>query len=332
MLKEMLIDILQAFGPAGNEEKVGQVLAEYIRPYCDEVWTDALGNLIGYKKGTSGKKLMLSAHMDQIGFIVVDIDENGFLRIANVGGISPALSVAREVVFENGVHGIIYYETPDAKAVAALPNMYVDIGCSSREEAEAKVQIGDMCVFVSNFVEMGKRAACGAMDNRVCCAIIAEALQQLQSPHDIYAVFTVQEEVGLRGSGAAAYAIDPDLNINLDVTLTGDLPKIPAMSVALGKGPAIKMMDASVIVPMSVRKFMIDCAEQAGIPYQREVLRAGGTDTAAIQKVKEGILAGCISIPSRYVHTPVEVVDMEDVQNAVKLLQAMAAKEQLPGA
>ena len=139
MLKEMLIDILQAFGPAGNEEKVGQVLAEYIRPYCDEVWTDALGNLIGYKKGTSGKKLMLSAHMDQIGFIVVDIDENGFLRIANVGGISPALSVAREVVFENGVHGIIYYETPDAKAVAALPNMYVDIGCSSREEAEAQM-------------------------------------------------------------------------------------------------------------------------------------------------------------------------------------------------
>ena len=335
MFEAMLKKVLQAFGPSGNEGKVASVLAEEIHPYCDEVYTDALGNLIAHKRGTSGKKLMLSAHMDQIGFIVVDIDENGFLRIGNVGGILPSLSVAREVVFENGVHGVIYFETPetrDAKAVASLPNMYVDIGCATREEAEQKVQVGDMCVFVSNFVDLGSRMASGAMDNRVCCAILVEAMKQLSSPHDVYVVFTVQEEVGLRGSGAAAYAIEPDLNINLDVTLTGDTPKMPAMSVALGKGPAIKMMDSSVIVPQCVRKFMIDCAEQAGIPFQREVLRAGGTDTAAVQRTRSGVLAGCISIPSRYVHTPAEVVDRTDVEQAVELLRAMAASKELPGA
>ncbi|MBR6816576.1 MAG: M20/M25/M40 family metallo-hydrolase [Clostridia bacterium] len=335
MRKEMLKDILQAFGPAGNEEIVSGVIAEYIRPYCDSVYNDAMGNLICCKKGTSGKKIMLSAHMDQIGFIVVDIDEKGFLRIANVGGILPALSVGREVAFANGVHGVIYFETPktrDASAQAALPNMYVDIGCSTKEQAEEKVQVGDMCVYVTNMVDMGNRIASGAMDNRVCCAVIVEAMMALQSPHDVYAVFTVQEEVGLRGAAAAAYAIDPDFNINLDVTLTGDTPKMPAMSVALGDGPAIKMMDSSVIVPMSVRKFMIECAEQAKIPYQREVLRAGGTDTAVIQKVKDGILAGCISIPCRYVHTPTEVVDMADVDGAVALICEMVAKEQLPGA
>ena len=333
VFKRMLIDILQAYGPSGNEHKTARILAEYMRPYCDELWVDVLGNLICHKKGISGKKIMLSAHMDQIGFIVVDIDENGFLRIANVGGILPPLSVAREVVFENGVRGVTYFETPetrDAKAVATVPNMYIDIGCTSREEAEEKVQIGDMCIFVSNYVDMGKPVASGAMDNRVCCAIIVEAMKEMQSSHDVYAVFTVQEEVGLRGAGVAAYAISPDLNINLDVTLTGDTPKTPAMSVALGKGPAIKMMDSSVIVPIAVRRFMIDCAEQADIPYQREVLRAGGTDTAAIQKTQKGILAGCISIPSRYVHTPVEVVDMDDVENTVKLIRVIVSKEQLP--
>jgi len=334
MFIEMLKDILAAYGPSGHEAKVSAVLKKYVEPCCDEVYSDTLGNLIAVKKGTSGKKVMLSAHMDQIGFIIVDIDKNGFLRIAGVGGILPPLSVAREIIFENGVRGVTYFETEttrDEKAVATLPNMYVDIGCSTKEEAEAKVQVGDVGVFAANFVDMGKRFASGAQDNRVCCAVIAEALQNLRSPHDIYAVFTVQEEVGLRGSGVAAYVIEPDLNINMDVTLTGDTPKAPAMSVEMGKGPAIKVMDSSVIVPACVRRFMEDCAKEAGIPVQREVLTRGGTDTAAVQKTRGGILAGCISIPSRYVHTPTEVTDMDDVQNAVLLLRAMLEKNELPG-
>lgn len=334
-MKEMIRDILQAYGPSGREEKVSAVIAEYVKPYVDEVYNDVLGNLIAVKKGTSGKKIMLSAHMDQIGLIVVDVDEKGFLRVSNVGGINPPLSVAREIVFENGVKGVTYFETPatrDASTVATMMTMFVDIGCNTREEALEKVQVGDVGVFVTNVVELGDRLSSGAQDNRICCATIVQALKEMRSPHDIYAVFTVQEEVGLRGAGPAAYGITPDFNINLDVTLTGDTPKLPPMSVSLGQGPAIKMMDSSVIIPVVVRKFMEETAEKEGIPYQREVLRAGGTDTAAIQRVKEGVVAGCISIPSRYVHTPTEVIDMNDVKNTVKLVCALVEREDLPGA
>ncbi len=334
MFETMLKEMLAAYGPSGREQTVSAVIRKYVEPCCDEVYTDTLGNLVAVKRGSSGKKVMLSAHMDQIGFIVVDIDEKGFLRIANVGGILPPLSVAREIMFENGVLGVTYFETEttrDAKAVATLPDMYVDIGCDTKEEAEAKVQVGDVGVYVTHFVDMGKRFASGAQDNRICCAAIAEALRDLQSPHDVYAVFTVQEEVGLRGAGAAAYAIEPDLNINLDVTLTGDTPKAPAMSVSLGKGPAVKVMDSSVIIPACVRRFMEECAAKAGIPVQKEVLSRGGTDTSAIQRVKGGILAGCISIPARYVHTPTEVTDKDDVKNTIKFLRALLAEKKLPG-
>ncbi len=333
MIKDTLKTLVKAFGPSGQEEFVSDTIREMVRPYCDEIYNDTLGNLICVKKGYSGKKIMLSAHMDTIGFIVLAVDEKGFLKVANVGGIMPLVSVAREVVFRNGIKGVVYYETKgarDATNMPALPNMYVDIGCSSREEAEAKVSVGDMCVYSSGFIDMGKRVSSPYMDNRVCCAILVEAMKTARSSHDLYFVFTVQEEVGLRGAGSAAYSIEPDLNINLDTTLTGDLPNVQAMELYIGKGPAVKMMDSSVIVPVSVRDFMIRAAEEADIPYQREVLRAGGTDTAAIQRTRSGILAGCISIGTRYVHTPVELVDMEDVNNAIALVEAICSRNDLP--
>lgn len=330
MDKKMMQDVLGAYGPSGREETVSRVIAAYIKPYCDEVYNDVLGNLIGVKKGTSGKKIMLTAHMDQIGFVVMGYEDDGFLRVSNIGGILPPLSMAREVVFENGTKGVTYFETEvsrDKRAVASIANMYIDIGAKTAAEAEALVGIGEVGVFVSNVVELANgRIASGAQDNRICCFAIMEVLKTMNTPHDIYAVFTVQEEVGLRGAGAAAFAIEPDLNINLDVTTTGDTPKAPKMSVALGDGPAIKMMDSSVIIPMQVRKFMEETAKSANIAFQREVLRAGGTDTAVIQRTKSGILAGCISIPCRYVHTPTETVDLADVQGAVDLLNALIAQ------
>ncbi len=335
MFTDMLKDILFAYGPSGREEQVSEVIKKYAAPYADEVYHDTLGNLIAVKKGVSGKKLMFAAHMDQIGFVVVDIDDKGFLRISNVGGILPPLSVAREVVFENGVRGVTYFETPktrDNSAVATLPKMYIDIGCDTKEEAEQKVRVGDVCVYAPSFVDMGGRFACGALDNRLCCAAVVEAMKEMKSPHDVYAVFTVQEEVGLRGAGPAAYAIEPDFSVAMDVTLTGDTPEAPKMSVRLGKGAAIKMMDSSVIVPVQVRDFMEKCAEGKGIPFQREVLTAGGTDTSAIQVARSGVLAGCISIPTRYVHSPAETADMKDVEGAVALLKAIAESKELPGA
>ena len=180
--------------------------------------------------------------------------------------------------------------------------------------------ITDIAVFVSNFVMMGKKVAHRTQDDRIACAIVAEALKTMKSEHDIYAVFTVQEEVGTRGAGPAAYVIEPDLNISLDVCSVGDTPESVREHVKLGCGPTVKAKDSSVIVPMSVREFIKNAAKKNNIAVQDEVLRAGGTDTGAVQRTRGGILSGCISIPCRYIHTPVETVDMDDVDAAVKLV------------
>ena len=192
--KDMLKSILAAYGPSGREQTVSDVIRSYVEPFADEVYNDTLGNLIAVKKGTSGKKVMLSAHMDQIGLIVVDIDEKGFLRVSNVGGVNPVVSVAREVKFENGTHGVTYFETEKHGAKdATMPELFVDIGATTREEAEAKVQIGDVAVYVTNFVEMGSRVSSGALDDRIACAAVVEAFRTMQNVHDVYAVFTVQD-------------------------------------------------------------------------------------------------------------------------------------------
>lgn len=330
MNQQLMKDIITAYGPSGREQAVSDVIRAYVAPYADEVWNDTLGNLIALKRGTSGKKLMLSAHMDQIGLIVTDIDEHGFLRASNVGGLSAQTAIARQVVFANGTRGVTYYENKEKTAsTATLNELFIDIGASNREEAEAKAAIGDMAVFASGFTLLGSRVSCGALDNRICCAILAQAMEQMHSSHDIYAVFTVQEELGLRGAGAAAYAIEPDMAVNLDVTGIGDTPECARMSCALGKGPTIKVMDGSLIVSPAVRAFMTGCAQRANIPYQNEVLKHGGTDTAAIQRTRCGIPAGCISIPTRYIHTPVETADLSDCDNAVKLLLAISENENL---
>lgn len=328
---DMLKSILAAYGPSGREQTVSDVIRSYVEPFADEVYNDTLGNLIAVKKGTSGKKVMLSAHMDQIGLIVVDIDEKGFLRVSNVGGVNPVISAAREVRFENGTHGVTYFETEKHGVKdATMPELFVDIGAASREEAEAKVQIGDVAVYVTNFVELGGRISCGALDDRIACAAVVEAFRTMKNVHDVYAVFTVQEEVGLRGAGAAAYAIEPDLNISLDVTGTGDTPKCGRMSVKLGAGATVKVMDSSVIVPPVVRAFLEEAAAENNVRFQPEVLRAGGTDTGAVQRTRGGILSGCISIPTRYIHSPVETADIGDYEAAVQLVCAAVAKPELP--
>ena len=323
--------ILTTYGPTGHEDRISDVLKGLVAPYADEVYNDKLGNLIAVKRGTSGKKILLTAHMDQIGLIVVAIDEKGFLRVSNVGGINAPLSASHQVVFENGTRGVVYFERME-KGIGEvkLNNLFIDIGAESRAEAEQKVSVGDVCVFVGNFTEMGNRISCSTLDDRICCAALVEAIKQARSEHDVYYVFTVQEEVGLRGAGTAAYAIEPDLGISLDVTGTGDLPEALPMAVELGKGPTVKVMDSSVIVPPVVRKFMEDAANEAGIPFQREVLRGGGTDTGAVQRTRGGVPAGCISIGTRYIHSPVETCDMRDYENAVKLLCACLERKELP--
>lgn len=320
-MKELLKKLTEAYGPSGNEEIIRDVIRQEIEDYVDEIRVDTLGNLIAVRKG-SGKRVMLAAHMDQIGFMVTYIDDKGFLRFTRVGGVSVSDSIHRRVIFKNGVVGVISYEEEidDIKDIK-LERMYIDIGASSLKEAESMVAIGDVAVYHSSFSENCGRYIGKAMDDRAGCALLIETAKRLQSsPHEIYFVFTVQEELGVRGARTSAYALNPDIGIAVDVTTTGDTPKSRPMAVKLGGGPAIKVKDSLVLAHPKVRNLMVSRAQEAGIPYQMEILESGGTDAGAIHLTREGVPSGVLSIPCRYVHSDSEMVDASDMENGVKLM------------
>ena len=330
-MKELLAHLTGLYGPSGKEEAVRQAIQQEIKDFVDEIHEDVMGNLIAVKKSSnsSGKKIMLAAHMDQIGLIITNIDENGFLRFANIGGVSPFNVIHRRVVFHNSVTGAVSYETEleDIKKLR-LNKMYIDIGATSREEAQELVQIGDVAVYHAPMAEVGDRYFGCAMDDRAGCAILIETIKGIkESPNELIFVFTTQEEVGLRGARTSAYTIKPDIGISVDVTITGDTPKSRPMAINLGDGPAVKVKDASLISHPMVKNLMIQRAEEAGIPYQLEVLEFGGTDSGAIHLSREGVPSGVISIPCRYVHSAHEMVDKSDLDNVVKLLISILENE-----
>lgn len=329
-MKDLLKKLIETYGPSGNEEDIRRVIEEEIRDYVDQIDTDVMGNLIALKKGNGqGRKVMLSAHMDQIGLIVTHIDDNGFLRFSNVGGISVLNTINGKVIFKNGTIGTVSYENEieNIKDIK-LNRMYIDIGANSCEEAAEKVSIGDVAVYYSPLAESNGRYIGGAMDNRSGCALLIETIKELKDcKNDAYFVFSVQEEVGLRGAKTSAYSINPDVGIAVDVTSTGDTPKARTMAVKLGAGPAIKVKDGSVICHPKVKDLMIDRAEDIDIPYQIEVLEWGGTDAGAIHLTREGIPSGAVSIPCRYVHSANEMVDEKDLENGVKLLVKILENE-----
>ena len=327
-MKDTLVKLLNTYGPTGREDNIRTVIAQMIKPYVDEMRTDALGNLIAIKKGTGGKKIMLAAHMDHIGFVVTYISEDGFLRVHNVGGIRRSNSLNRHVVFENGVHGLVSTEEREVSPTEmGMTKLFIDIGARSREEAEAKVSIGDMAVYTPDAFEMGEFMAAPAMDDRAGCAILVESLKNLKDcPNDVYAVFTTQEEVGLRGDTTDAYDVNPDVGIALDVTMSGDTPKGPLISVRAGEGIAIKVLDSSLICNPELVKELEALAQEKKIRYQREVLTGGGTDAGAMQLTRGGVRAGVLSIPCRYVHSATETVHMGDMAAGVELLTAYLMK------
>jgi len=326
---ELIRTLTETYGPAGNESRIRQVLRDMVKDKVDEVKVDALGNLIALRKGKGGKKVMLAAHMDEIGIVVNYVDEKGFLRFSALGGVWPHTLLGNRVEFENGVVGVIgveKLESPDK--VPTFDKLYIDVGAESREDCPVKV--GDIGVFSRPLIAQGQRLIAKAFDDRIGCAVLVKLLEEIKDcKHDLYVVFTVQEELGLRGAVTSAYGIAPDVGIAVDVTRTGDTPEAPKMAVALGKGPAVKVKDARMISHPGVRQALIRAAEQNGIPYQLEVLEGGTTDAAAIQLTREGIPTGVISIPCRYIHTPSEMVDIRDVENAVKLLLAYLSSEEL---
>ena len=324
-VQDILLPLLEVHGATGHEHKVSAWLADLLKPYVDEMHIDALGNLITVKHG-AGKRIMFSAHMDHIGFVAIDADEKGFVRVCNVGGISVAVSLGQHVVFENGMCGVIGAEQ-DIEGNPQLQNLFIDIGASSREEALSKVSIGDVAVYAPKTARLGEhRLAAPAMDDRVGCALLAWVMIHAEDcPNTLVGVFSSQEEVGLRGARVAAYSVDPDIGVALDVTGTGDVPKVKArMAMTLGGGPAIKIMDRSVICSPLVRDAMIAAAKEAGIPYQLEVLTYGGTDAGAIQLSRGGVPSGVLSIATRYIHSAAETIDLRDLEQGGALLQALA--------
>ncbi len=324
-MRDIAEKFTQIYGPSGSENKIRKAIESEIKPFVDELHTDNLGNLIARKKGP-GKKIMFAAHMDEIGVIVNYADEKGFLRFAPVGGVNPIITAGQRVVFEDGTTGVVGCEFRDIApgSFPPLSKMFIDIGAKDRNEALLKVKIGDKAGFLQGFSVNGQRWISKAFDDRIGCAVIADALKKVKKPsNDLYFVFTVQEEVGLRGAKTSAYAVEPDLAIAVDVTGTGDTPKGFTMSVEMGRGPGLKIMDASIIVTEKVKNFMRSAAEKRGIPFQNEILVFGGTDAGAFSVTKSGIHSGCISVPSRYIHSPSEMVDSSDVENASKWIVSL---------
>lgn len=320
-MKSLIQKCVEINGPSGFEKPVREMVQSEIEGYVDEIQVDALGNLIarkGTKKGT-GKRLLLAAHIDEIGLMASFIDEHGFIRFTNIGGIFPIHCVGSRVRFFNGVPGVIGLDKYEKTTLPDLSQMYIDVGATGREDCP--IRIGDAAVFERPFVEMGNHWVSKAMDDRVGVAILIQVIRELkQTPHEVYCVFSTQEELGTRGITTAAYQIEPDLGLSIDVTRTGDTPKGIKMEVALDKGPAIKVRDSGMIADPRLVELLTACSRENHIPYQLEVLEAGTTDARVIQLTRCGVPSGCISIPCRYIHSPSEMVSRMDVENAVKLL------------
>ncbi|NLX77357.1 MAG: M42 family metallopeptidase [Clostridiaceae bacterium] len=321
----LLKELAGAYGPSGREEEIRNLIERKISSKVDQVYTDALGNLIAVKKGQeNGKRIMLAAHMDEIGLVASYIDDNGFIRVSNIGGINPYVAIGQRVQFQNGITGAVCYEESitDFKDLK-LDRMYIDIGTKNREIAMECVMPGDIAVFCGETVEQNSRFISKALDDRIGCAILIELIEKMgDCPNEVIFVFTVQEEVGLRGAGPAAFGIKPDIAVAVDVTGTGDTPECKPLAIELGKGPAVMIKDNRTISHPMVKNALIECARKNNIPYQLEVMSVGGNDAGTIHTAAGGIPAGAVSIPCRYLHRPCEMVDKNDAVNAVKLLDA----------
>ena len=326
-MKKLLQTLTETFGPSGNEDKVREIVRREVDLLADEIKIDTLGNLIARRHPSKvtkdTRKIMIAAHMDEIGVIVSHVDEKGFVRFAPIGGVFRRYVLGGRVRFLNGTQGVIGFDRLDnVNELPTLDKVYIDVGATNAKDCPVKV--GDVAAFDRTYSEFGNRLVAKSMDDRVGVLVAIETLRLLKSTlHDLYFVFTTQEEVGTRGATTSAYGIDPDVGIALDVTPSGDTPNSLKMEMALGKGPCIKIQDVGMISDPRVVQWMIQTAEKHKIPYQREVLLMGGTDARAIQAARAGVPAGCISIPVRYVHSPSEMVDFSDVQNAIKLLTAI---------
>ncbi len=332
----LLKQLSEAPGVPGREERVRELISRELEGAVDSLESDAMGNLIAVKtsKKKKAKRVMVSAHMDEIGFYVRFIDDNGFLRVQNLGGFDTRNLFARPVtvhttsgdvlvgVMNPGVKPV-HIATPDEReTVPKLPEFFVDTGLDA-DTVKASVRLGDPVTLRQPFEDLGAVVTGKALDDRVNCFVLAELLKNVKKPaHDVYAVFSVQEEVGLRGAQTAAYALEPEIGIALDTTLAVDIPGTPTEQrvTKLGGGVAIKVMDSSAISTRWLLDEFVALAEGHAVPHQFELLPLGGTDAGAMQRSRGGVASLTLSIPSRYVHTVTEMVAKRDVEASLALL------------
>ncbi|MFQ5943855.1 MAG: M42 family metallopeptidase [Anaerolineales bacterium] len=325
-MQDLIKRLVEAFGPSGKEDQVREIVRGEVEACAGEISVSPLGGLHAIVNPGGGTKVMVAAHMDEIGVIISHIDENGFARFHNIGGVFPHTLVGHRVRFEGEVIGVIGVEAAVATAKAPkLEQAFIDFGAGAK--TDCPVSVGDLGAFTRPFIALGDRYVAKSMDDRIGVAVAIEAAKRLRStPNEVQFAFTTQEEVGLRGARTSAYGLDPDVGIALDITRTGDTPKGLKMAVELGGGPTIKVRDSGSLTDPRMVKMMVQRATAARIPYQLEVLAQGTTDATAIQLTRAGVPVGVISIPCRYIHTPSEMVDGNDVENAVKLLVEILSK------
>lgn len=327
---ELLTKLCLCPGAPGREATIRNLILSEIKDFVDDTLVDHMGNLICIKKGKSDKRLMVAAHMDEISFMVSHIDNNGFARLLPLGGFDPKTLTAQRVIVHGkepvvGVLGSkpIHLMTDEERSKPPkISDYYIDFGRSG-EEVKELVSVGDVATRERDLIELGDTVSTKSLDNRVSVYILIETLKQLKKPGcDFYAVFTVQEEVGLRGATTASHFVKPDLSIGLDTTIANDLPGIGEHEVItqLGKGAAIKYYDSSVIPDQRMINYLEQRAEKHDITTQKEILPRGGTDTGAMQRAGDGSIAGCISIPTRHIHSVVEMCHKEDILTSIKLL------------
>ncbi len=337
----MLLETLSnARGVSGNEDEVRTILTDAVRDRVDECRVDSLGNLITVKRARAGRqksppKVMLAAHMDEVGLMIVHIESTGFLRFRPVGGIDPRVLLSKVVLVGKdkvpGVIGVkpVHLLKPEERAeVADIESMYIDIGAKSKEDAAASVRIGDYATFAVQFGEMGERLVKGkALDDRTGCAVLVDLLRR-DYPCDVYGVFTVQEEVGSRGARVAAHALAPDLAFAIESTVCDDSPKTKDLSptTRLGGGVAITVADNTLLSDSRLVRLLIATAQENRIPYQVKQPMKGGTDAGRISLVKEGIPAVAVAVPTRYIHSPVSLLSLADYDNTVALMTRTLGK------
>ncbi len=331
---ELLKQICETPGAPGFEHRIRKLVISQVKPLVDELEIDPLGNVYAIRRGNVRKKVMVAAHMDEISFIVTHVDEDGFIRFHTLGGFDPKTLTAQRVIVHGkedvvGVMGSkpIHLMKPEERSKAPkIEDFFIDVGMK-REDVERLISVGDPITRERQLIEMGDCVNSKSLDNRVSVFILIETLRALQGkslPYDLYATFTVQEEVGLRGAMSSAHRVDPDFGIGLDVTIAFDVPGAQSheMVTKLGRGTAIKIMDGSTICDVRMVRYLKHIADTHGIKWQPEVLPAGGTDTAGLQRYgKHGAIAGAISIPVRHIHQVIETIHKDDIRESIQLLK-----------